>query len=886
MFSGAVEVSSPSWCPTVDGSAEESSLVISEEMVSIESLFNSFPDEPMFHLLIRDARRALSLLHSAPWLFEKMVAMISDVARGEILPEEAHELIGKLRAVCDDDPDGISELEKEQGFPCRLAERAKAIVQREKKAYLHMATSAVYQRLYGRVNLKTVCLPLFAARCLLCTDGTLNLGMAREVIRVFLPPKPSRDAIEEVLTRQLRLIIEEDGRVSRIETLCPPLAPLGERIVRSALSLEETSPVTAFHIRLVCLSSFITWYRQERDKDCYAKAFLSQLHTLSFDFFFHDFSSLLKEGKIERTMGGTKAPYIPLQELPFVARQALISRQQLRDLWMTPSVRCAFLALGMDFQEVQVTAKRLLGAQGTLSLGTLFKEIAQERPSLRAASLYLEAPGHNIIHQLFENSVVSMLVHPGCLQVSNPDFGERLEMAWHAAIDWLVTKRLLAPKDGLLRQVVIQQLRLLFSPSRSTNSREPVWELCWQKGGQIASIESARDLGDILLEIVKSHGGAEVVGNELTGKTLGSAFVSELERQLHRISVSLKVPVPTVQESPLCFPSSGHRVAAVTSRYFSDDGLSSREILCDGDAVVRYAMACQERYGVAKGMSLAARDDTHAFRMVPALATGGLPDPLARVRRCLDASTTLYSRSLTIVQSSAVVRQMAEGWISFDSQNRAVEGEDRTTEVFEQIDDRLFNGRSYRSFLLSLCLSESWSSFPSLFQIHAAVEAVMKQQRRRKACGRVVRKQRDRCDEPPPEASLAEAVGEMTRQLASPLLNGELALLIKAVEKTVRDGLFTSGLTGRGMLLPIGDSNFRAEIAGKQENGIEFLWFNPREKRWMEVFFWGVDGWTVAAPSTLRIVDLAPPLAEAAKRRAAFDEQHRRRKEECSGGDR
>lgn len=833
----------------------------------------SFPDTPHFRLLEKDAARALEVLHDTPTLMGEVSEMLRQVSEGSVSPSTAHEVIAGLRLLHDMEPDALCDLEgSTDPLVDRISPNVRAIVRKEQRQYTRALISAAYQRLYGKSAVQAVSLPLSVARCLLCKDGTLNLGLARVVQDIFLPPRPSCNGVEEEVSVGVSQLIEEESVVTDIESLHSPASEVGARIVRATLSLSDQEEVTAYHTRLVCCAALLTWIRQREEGDCYARALLSQLQRASFRFLVHDFRALMESGSLSRCLDGRTELFFPLEELLPAAGKEQFLKAHLRSIRALPAVKRAFEALGAGEEQVCSAIQKVRKSDGTTTLADIFSAVTSDVAALRRAHLYLEAPGQNIVHQMLENAIVSFLVHPGICSVSLMDLGECLEMIWRRAIgmfvNGIVGVATEARGTGACRGEIERKMRLFFSPQKACSKGPFHWTVCSLENNAMAVMESYASLGGVLQPIIKKYSAGRGQA-DLSPHAVGVAFVERLQSELASMAKNPKVSDLTIQEHPISFPCFGHHIAALTSRYFSGVYVGYDEIPCDGEAIVKWAASCQDGCGVSPRVSFCVSSNSHAFRLLPQqLSQRG--DEKAFAHASVAENHGLYSKVWDLIRHNPLILKIvvytalcipeeATAACAQIMQVATIEEALSSLEAHVAKSSCPTNATMASRFLLVLlALAQPAENFSSFSQVMAAFRSVQRKTNRGKP--RAPKKEVITNDQTPSPASAAEFLEGMARTMALSPRDEDLPMLAEALQQMVRDDLFAHGVAGTGMLLHIGDSNYRAEISGMERRAHEFLWYNPWKRVWNRVSFRGRASWAISNPTRFRVVTLVDEL--------------------------
>jgi hypothetical protein len=782
----------------------------------------------------------------------------------------------------------MDDLDGDQFF-VQLDEKVNRILQEARKEYVRILSSAVYQRVYGKIGLKICLLPLTVSRCLFCHDGTLNLGLVHRLKEIFLPPKQQRDDIEIELANGLNRCIEDHTISSAIESLSIPISALGERIVKATLSLDVQAVVSSYHLRVVCCSSFLTWVRQFVERDCYVKALLSHIKQGSFQQFFDDFRHLVEDGAIIRSLRGRDASFIPLEELPSSALVSTFPCRDVRFLLKIPAVKQAFSIVHADENQIRMAVQKVKGPDQSCALKNVFQELSSDRKALCFARLYVEAPVQNIAHQVLENCIVSLFVHPASSALTTPEYGEKIEWVWNQVIDTFLEKTIAEPTaDDIERckAAVSEKLRLAFSPQKEEGGAYPLWRICFQSEGNLLPIESKKALGELLHGILKE--GLVKRGKEelCIPLVLGVRFFSLLQRYIQLLASEQGSKV-LLQEHPISFPSPGHHCEALVQRYFPNTEIALTSIPVEGEAFVRWAEECQNRYGTSFSLSCCAAAGPHAFRLFPFSPPGGNNrDVQAIVQPFVESSASLCKQPWSLFQESAVIQQLIEYWMSsvrFEDPCQGVkERTDRSVEgVLTEFSLLTSGGRrgKEKALLLMLSLLLPLERFPQFQVIEKTIGAIAKRQTKRAK----LKGKRGDC---PSSSSyngsslLVTMIEQASLDLVFPLPQNEIHQLASAIEKMVRDVLFQEGISGKGLLIRIGDSNYVTDVMGVVRRGEVFLWYNPVTKKWNQVVYFGEGGWEVSEQEKIRIIGLAPSLETGVKNQEALHEVRQKRKAE------
>jgi len=716
-----------------------------------------------------------------------------------------------------------------------------------KALYEAELSSFTVEQVYAKGRVRLNLLPLYVAQCLVDSSGSIDVSAISQIEKVFLSPVEQRDGVEEWIASGLKQFRNDRKLVQQIESLviCRKgvfSGSIGERIVRASLQKSCDEPLSERDIRVVCVSSCLTWIRQGGEGDCYARSFLTQLQERSFSFFVRDFNDLMLTEHLERTIDGKQSSFYPPETMPPIAGEKKVSREKVSLLENLPPVKVLCSSLGID--------KQTLGQFGAdakedISLGDWISwlkenEIVSEFQQ-KMAGLYLEAFSQNLFYQYWQNAVVSFLCHP-----HGKSRHEYPENSWWLAAEEAVSELPKPTREKVLGRLR-EQIRAYFSGTGMGAT------LFWLIRYQDANIASTGKLKQIIVSITSGFRG-ELVPQELASKFITSLYGHVREKG------------EKVEENPLRLSSTGQAVRGLASRYFSNNDSQCRLIPFQPKEFISWAKHQNTSSAGSRPSSFCCYADKHAFRLLPNLllqtvsALGGeryIESMRLKSEELFSSLTTVCDSFFPLqdrVGDILISREMHERYRKV--RRRSFKGEsmcdalkkmkflsdigEYTHKEQKRMDEALFETMAIR-------LPVNQSDTSELIEI--LTELARKQSKRsRKQRLEKIQILRDKKVDTP----LVEVVNQAAGRFEF-MAREDREKIRKCMRSVVHNAVIEGSSTLSGLILPFGDANFVSYRGERAFAVLSVFWWNPHEKRWSHIRF-DSPCWSIRSTSDVQYI--------------------------------
>jgi len=666
------------------------------------------------------------------------------------------------------------------------------ILQDEKEKFEKRLERVRKLQLYSPVDFRATVLPATIARLLVSDEGKCNYGILDEMREVFVPSQDERDGVENEISLLLEQLRDDSELRTLIESIpVPSIGTIGDRIVRASLLMGQNEHMTAIHSRQVCLAACATWIRQKDLGDCYARAFLTQIKTISLKFLVRDFQQLIADGRLERTICNKSIDYIPLEILPDRAMKVrFLSRHFNNPPFpsLTAVLNC-FENIGISRADVKKKVNEIFGSR--VSLETLVSKFQISQKDRFQISFYAEAPCQNIFLQVYQNAVISMLVHPhGAYDLEEPENALRIAF------------KTLPYKDAVQLR---QRLRLYYFPF----SEKSCWAFCEQDKKGIRRIQNRKELLEFFISSLREKDPHVAVKEFLT-------------------SIQDTLDCSEVNESHFFFQFSGQKTAFLASRYFTWHFFKSIDL-----SLTAWAKFCcnqREQCGSSERISFCISVDCHTFRGLPNFFTidpseaKNLEDQMQKMSSSLVKNVLKYVNMkkepiclAKLFKKKEVARQIREFTLT----------EDNLKEIFaicnRSIVEEGFSEYDAKIFMTMLC---SWPykecQIDRVWEKILAMAARVKKIDRESLIQETQKIRENRSEEPVLD------VIHRALNLFNGISSQAKSRIIRELESAMSEQLLRSPQTFSSFAIPFADTNFQKAFGDRIYPALGFFWWNPR----------------------------------------------------------
>ena len=273
----------------------------------------------------------------------------------------------------------------------------------------------------GSVDITSI--PLIFSKLLLKPDGTIDFGFVHNLEPAF----EQGDSVTHEIFSVLQKIEKGPALCKKLQNFPLPIkdSPF-EKAVRAGLCIPPDQALTQHDVRLLCLTSLLTLWSQDRLGNCFAVSFCQHIKETSLHQVLDNLEELARRGCLTKKIEGKECDFPALLKFTPEGGGAHFDPADLSSLVKLPGIKISLHLLGCPEGQEEAQLLEAIGPKtvGTWDLTSAMKKIATKnniaKDIVEQALSYVYSIAHPPLLQLIENGVTSMFFPPFTVPVKNP----------------------------------------------------------------------------------------------------------------------------------------------------------------------------------------------------------------------------------------------------------------------------------------------------------------------------------------------------------------------------------------------------------------------------------------------------------------------------------
>ena len=205
--------------------------------------------------------------------------------------------------------------------------------------------------------------PYLLAEAIVLPDGSYNWEVIDDVIRELIPPPEARDDGDIEIIQSLSKLQQRPELRKALEEISVPTLRTPSAVIRNALGLPPSHPITIRDVRLVCFASYLTCMRQDFAPDCALFSNISYIKDNYPEEMLAHWKDLMSTGAVQGKI--TEIEEEEVEQFRWIDSEILVSEEKIPEIVETRLVK-KFLAnrgeTSENFKEILLQRIRLTGS--------------------------------------------------------------------------------------------------------------------------------------------------------------------------------------------------------------------------------------------------------------------------------------------------------------------------------------------------------------------------------------------------------------------------------------------------------------------------------------------------------------------------------------------